>query len=176
MGNAPRPVKVFRHNKWVETSTEDLVPGDVFSLTKGSDDVIPCDAVIVYGGAVVNESTLTGESVPQMKDGVASTKSDMDIPLNIKGEHKVHALFGGTRLLQVTSMVSKAAELLEDEHDRQLENSSGGSNSDGASNTKTNETQIPPPPDDGCICYVSRTGFSSSQGKLVRMIENSTAN
>jgi hypothetical protein len=36
--------------------------GDVFSLTKSpKDDVIPCDALIISGSAVVNEATLTGE-------------------------------------------------------------------------------------------------------------------
>ena len=32
-------------------------------------------------------------------------------------------------------------------------------------------SKIPAPPNDGCICYCARTGFCSSQGKLVRLIE-----
>ena len=33
---------------------------------------------------------------------------------------------------------------------------------------------IPPSPDKGCICYVLKTGFGSSQGSLVQLIEFST--
>lgn len=72
MGNEVQPIMVYRSSKWVLVSTEDLVPGDLFSLVKarvvtGSaqdaaspvSDVIPCDAIIIAGGAVVNESTLS---------------------------------------------------------------------------------------------------------------------
>ena len=44
----------------------ELVPGDLFEVDP-SLNVIPCDALLVNGECVVNESMLTGESVPVSK-------------------------------------------------------------------------------------------------------------
>ena len=44
------------------------------SAPEGTNDIIPCDCVLIRGAAVVNEASLTGESVPQMKDQLPSEK------------------------------------------------------------------------------------------------------
>jgi cation-transporting ATPase 13A1 len=58
------------------------------------DTPIPCDCLVLRGSAVVNEASLTGESVPQMKDGLSAetVASDPGAPLDIDGEHKVSVL------------------------------------------------------------------------------------
>jgi cation-transporting ATPase 13A1 len=207
MGNENRPIQVYRFGAWRESSTEELLPGDLFSLKKEKDDVIPCDALILRGGIVVNEATLTGESVPQMKDGICSGKGGAErgvglgavgedgeeVLVNIKGVHKANALFGGTRVLQVTSAEKK--EQLDDdrdddndiEDDEQKEEEKQETQEKHAPSEDTSTITaleasdlsgcraLPPTPDGGCLCYCTRTGFSSSQGKLVRMIENSTS-
>ncbi len=49
-------------------SSVELVPGDVILLpTTGG--VLECDAVLIEGTCVVNESMLTGESIPITKVG-----------------------------------------------------------------------------------------------------------
>lgn len=201
MGNENRPIQVYRFGGWRESSTEELLPGDLFSLRKEKDDVIPCDALILGGGIVVNEATLTGESVPQMKDGLCAAHvhkggdGEEEVLVNIKGVHKAHALFGGTRVLQVTSAEKKEqlADANDDEEDEENEENAdeeeeekgndGGDRCVSAQQQRSEDKEgevngcrgLPPTPDGGCLCYCTRTGFSSSQGKLVRMIENSTS-
>jgi cation-transporting ATPase 13A1 len=142
-------IYAFRNNIWEDHSTEDLVPGDIVSVKRHAEGetTIPCDCLILQGSAVVNEASLTGESVPQMKEAISYDDKE-DARLDIEDVHKTHVLSSGTTLMQQSS-----------------DNSSGSVNG---------PVKVPPTPDDGCVCYVLRTGFSSTQGKLMRMMEFSS--
>ncbi len=59
--------KVFRDNKLISIDSKLLVPGDIIKLSEG--DLIPADAKILESKQFyVQESTLTGESVPLNKN------------------------------------------------------------------------------------------------------------
>ena len=75
----------------------------------------------------MNEATLTGESVPQMKEGMSTDPSTWERQLDLKGSDKIHILFGGTSILQQSPAAGGASP----------------------SNLMT--------PDGGCLCYVLRT-------------------
>ena len=53
---------VRRDGEWVRLPASDLVPGDVIRLPLGV--LVPADARIVSGSVMVDQSTLTGESIP----------------------------------------------------------------------------------------------------------------
>ncbi len=55
-----------RSGRWVLTSALKIVPGDIISVVKGPDsnNIVPCDCLILSGSAIVNESSLTGSSHP----------------------------------------------------------------------------------------------------------------
>jgi H+-transporting ATPase len=53
---------VRRDGEWVKLPAAELVPGDVVSLALGA--LVPADAHIVSGSIMVDQSMLTGESVP----------------------------------------------------------------------------------------------------------------
>jgi H+-transporting ATPase len=53
---------VCRDGKWVRLPAAELVPGDVIRLPLGS--LVPADATITSGSVMVDQSMLTGESVP----------------------------------------------------------------------------------------------------------------
>lgn len=54
--------RVLRDGKWVTKNAREIVPGDVIGI--GSGDLVPADAKIVVGQVSVDESALTGESLP----------------------------------------------------------------------------------------------------------------
>src|SRR5688572_16838481 len=62
------PINVMRsqdENDLTKINSECLVPGDVFEVPENCN--IPCDAILLTGSCIVNESMLTGESVPVIK-------------------------------------------------------------------------------------------------------------
>ncbi|XP_064599544.1 polyamine-transporting ATPase 13A3-like isoform X2 [Liolophura sinensis] len=83
-----------------DLSSEDLVPGDVIEIPRNG-CVMQCDAVLLSGNVIVNESMLTGESVPVTKTPIPNPRglSAQDLPYNIK-EHSRHTLFCGTHVIQ----------------------------------------------------------------------------
>ena len=54
--------KVLRDGKWLVKDAREIVPGDVIAVKLG--DIAPADAVIVNGELSVDQSALTGESLP----------------------------------------------------------------------------------------------------------------
>ena len=159
---------------------------------------IPADLLLLGGRAVVNEAMLTGkffskyaqmrrknffghkstelsnsgqshlpcfsstgESVPQVKESIASEVSADDgdsmapsLDLSDGSAHKRCVLFGGTTLM-----------------DHHSEQDDGDNNGEPLSPpTIGTAASIPPPPNQGLVCFVLRTGFDTIQGQLLRTL------
>lgn len=97
-------ITVLRDGQWSVTSSADLIPGDVFEVEENT--LIPCDAVILSGTVVVNESSLTGEAMPIRKFAIASD----DNVYEMNGSGKVNTLFAGTIVSQVTPTPTTTGE------------------------------------------------------------------
>ena len=188
-------IYAYRNDKWVEIPSNELLPGDIVSVIDGAsirsikeDDStniknniifqmiklfkdnkkkeeeasnqrsintilnkykekeklpISCDLLLLSGTIIVNESKLTGEGMPQIKDSVTKMKNFHSMILDPKSIHKNMIINSGTKILK----------------------------------TERNEKSEPlpkyvkiAPPDNGAICLILKTGFNTSQGKLMRKI------
>lgn len=78
-----------------EVPAERLVPGDILVIPPHG-CLMPCDAVLLTGNCILNESMLTGESVPVTKTPIPSSK---EIMYDTK-EHARHTLYSGTKVIQ----------------------------------------------------------------------------
>lgn len=104
-----------------------VVPGDVISIPPNG-CLMACDAVLLSGTCIVNESMLTGESVPVTKAALPLVDPEADEAYHPE-VHKRHTLFAGTTVIQTRYYGS--------EH---------------------------------VLAVVTRTGFSTSKGELIRSI------
>ena len=193
----PHYIFVYRNNIWKKIPSSELLPGDIVSVVDGASvmsikeeedqdtkgnmvlkilkklklmkkhaderkakmsknpesakkkhkdkDTSPvtCDMLLLSGSIIVNESMLTGESVPQIKDSVTKMDYLKDLILDTKLKHKNSIIFAGTKVVK-----SERNE----EHEPLPKNVTTA------------------PPDKGSICLVIKTGFSTSQGKLLRTV------
>lgn len=106
MDLAPQTAVIIKDDKEATVSIDEVNKGDLFVVRPGEN--IPVDGVIVEGSTAIDESTLTGESIPVDK-GVNDTVSGAT--LNQSGFIKVRATRVGedTTLSQIIQMVSDAA-------------------------------------------------------------------
>ncbi|KAF7860302.1 hypothetical protein EAF04_008430 [Stromatinia cepivora] len=148
MSIKPYDILVYRLNKWEETQSDKLLPGDLVSVGRTKEDSgVACDMILVEGSAIVNEAMLSGESTPLLKDSIQLRPGDA--VLEPEGLDKNAFLYGGTKVLQITH-----------------------------GNTEEERPKVasgvPLPPDNGATAIVVKTGFETSQGSLVRTMIYST--
>ncbi|XP_037530511.1 probable cation-transporting ATPase 13A3 [Nematolebias whitei] len=103
-------VSICRANNDIEEIlSTDLVPGDVMVIPSNG-TIMPCDAVLVSGTCIVNESMLTGESVPVTKTNLPNPAPEQQGEVNSAyntEEHKRHTLFCGTNVIQTRFYTSE---------------------------------------------------------------------
>ncbi len=66
MGLAPKTARVIRNGETKDISIDDVVVGDIVLVRPG--EKIPVDGMIVKGSSAVDESMVTGESIPVEKN------------------------------------------------------------------------------------------------------------
>lgn len=106
MNLAPKNATVIRNEKEVVIPVSDVMLNDIFVVKPG--ESVPVDAVIIEGETAVDESALTGESIPVDK-AVGDKVSGATI--NQSGYIKCRATAVGedTTLSQIIKMVSDAS-------------------------------------------------------------------
>ncbi|KAL2120213.1 hypothetical protein VTJ04DRAFT_4239 [Mycothermus thermophilus] len=153
MSIKPYDIYVFRQGKWTEIQSDRLLPGDLVSVTRTKEDSgVACDMLLIEGTAIVNEAMLSGESTPLLKDSIRLRPAEA--PIEPDSLDKNSFLWGGTKVLQITHGSANADE--EEKPNARL------------------PSGVPPPPDNGAMAIVIRTGFETSQGSLVRTMIYST--
>ena len=103
---APKTATVVRDGKEEVVSIDQVRKGDVFVVKPGEN--IPVDGIVIEGTSAVNESALTGESIPVDKNAGDAVSA---ATLNQSGYLRCEASRVGedTTLSQIIQMVSDAA-------------------------------------------------------------------
>lgn len=135
-------VRLWRSGKWTYAKSDAMVPGDIFEIESGQLLILPCDAVLLEGDCIVNESMLTGESTTVSKQSIPESELSL---LNFDLEEPAtsprmgsYFLFSGTKIIRVRH-----------------------ANIDSPHYNPSSSKR-------GAIALVVRTGFNTAKGSLIR--------
>ena len=105
MNLAPKTALLVRDGKEVETAVTAIQVGDVLRIKPGAR--IPVDGIVTEGSSAVDESMLTGESMPQKKEANAAVTGGT---VNSTGTFLMRAerIGANTLLSQIVDMTAKA--------------------------------------------------------------------
>lgn len=105
MGIAPKTATLLRDGQEVEIGIDDVMSGDVLLVRPG--ERIPVDGVVVEGRSSVDESMLTGESMPVNKSAGSEV---IGATINKSGRLVINATHVGaqTALAQIIRLVEQA--------------------------------------------------------------------
>ncbi|KAK5098854.1 hypothetical protein LTS08_006232 [Lithohypha guttulata] len=95
-------VRVLRNGFWRQSTSGDLVPGDVYEVSDPSLSQLPCDSLLLAGDCIINESMLTGESIPVSKVPLTDDVVNY-VDLGATSVHPIvarHFLFCGTKIIR----------------------------------------------------------------------------
>lgn len=103
---APKSAVILKDGIETEVSVESVQKGDIFVVRPGEN--IPVDGIILDGSSAVNESALTGESIPVDKNAGDRVSA---ATINQSGFIRCEATYVGedTTLSQIIKMVSDAS-------------------------------------------------------------------
>lgn len=88
----------------VDRDSSDLVPGDVINLSNSQLTLVPADLFLLSGDAILNESMLTGESVPVSK--IPVKEDDLLRWQEHKDESSKSVLYGGTKVIRIRGLTA----------------------------------------------------------------------
>lgn len=176
------PVQTWRDSKWQELQSDDLLPGDLISITKRRAPKAVQDSV-----EVANKDANKNDATKKEDDATSKRRRQRravyNVPcdcLLVRGSAVVNeATLTGESTPQMKDSVTLDDDAADDRpleafgRDRVSVLFSGTElvNASAGILVPSSSTGIEEPPDGGAIAYVLRTGFSSAQGELMQMIE-----
>jgi len=102
---APKNSIVIRNNEEIEINTDEIILGDIIVIKPGTS--IPVDGIVIQGKSTIDQSSITGESIPVEKEVGDNVVSGT---INKNGYFKMQATKVGenTTLSQIIKLVEEA--------------------------------------------------------------------